>query len=91
MNEINYILPELFISISIMGLLMIGVFKKNSENLIYKLTMIVFLISFILLFNHPVHLSHSLFNESYKIDYLSTLMKSITLLSIFFVMSTYQV
>ena len=90
MNEINYILPELFISISIMGLLMIGVFKKNSENLIYKLTMIVFLISFILLFNHPVHLSHSLFNESYKIDYLSTLMKSITLLSIFFVMTTSQ-
>ena len=32
MNVINYIIPELFISISIMGLLMIGVFKKNSEN-----------------------------------------------------------
>ena len=90
MNEINYILPELFISISIMSLLMIGVFKKNSENLIYKLTIIVFLISFILLFNHPVDLLYTLFNENYKIDYLSTLMKSITLLSIFFVMISSQ-
>ena len=86
MNEINYILPELFIIISIMGLLMIGVFKKNSENLVYNLTMIVFLISFILLFNHPFNLTHTLFNENYKIDYLSSFMKSITLISIFFVM-----
>ncbi len=86
MNEINYILPELFLSLSIMVLLMIGVFKNNSANLVYKLTLFVFLISFILLFNYPIEEFTELFNNNYKIDYLSKLMKAITFITVFFVM-----
>ena len=86
MGQINYIFPELFLSISIMALLMLGAFYKNSSNLIYQSSLIVFLITFLLIFNFPMEKNINLFNNSYKIDYFSILMKLITLLSGFFVM-----
>ena len=86
MDQLNLIIPELFLTISIMILLMIGVFYKNSFNLIFKLSMIVLLATFILLFNHSVDTSAKLFNNSYTIDYLSLFMKAITLVTCIFVM-----
>ena len=86
MGQINYIFPELFLSISIMALLMLGAFRKNSANLVYQSSLIVFLITFLLIFNFPTEKSINLFNNSYKIDYFSILMKLMTLLSGFFVM-----
>ena len=86
MDQINYIFPELFLSISIMALLMLGAFRKNSANLVYQSSLIVFLITFLLIFNFPTEKSINLFNNSYKIDYFSILMKLMTLLSGFFVM-----
>ena len=88
MSEINYIIPELFLSVSIMFLLMMGVFKKKSADLIYKLSILVFFISFILIFifqftlDQPFHL----FNDSYVVDYLSSFMKTLVLISTFFIM-----
>ena len=76
MDQINHIIPELFLSISIMTLLMIGVFYKNSSNFIYQSSLVVLLISFFLIFINPIDKSLFLFNNSYKIDYLSSLMKS---------------
>jgi len=86
MDQLNLIIPELFLTISIMILLMIGVFYKNSFNLIFKLSTIVLLVTFILLFNHSVDTSAKLFNNSYTIDYLSLFMKGITLVACIFVM-----
>ena len=40
MESLDLILPEIFISISIMFLLIVGVFKKNSSTLIYNLSTI---------------------------------------------------
>ena len=37
MENLQLIIPEIFISITIMVFLIIGVFKKNSSNLIYNL------------------------------------------------------
>ncbi len=88
MTNLNLIFPEIFISIAIMFLLIVGVFKKNSSNLIYNLTVISSLIALALTFNYPIETKHSLFNESYKIDYLSTFMKILTLVSGIFVMLT---
>ena len=86
MEQLNLIIPELFLTTSIMILLMIGVFYKNSFNLIFKLSTIVLLATFILLFNHSVDTSAKLFNNSYTIDYLSLFMKAITLVACIFVM-----
>jgi NADH-quinone oxidoreductase subunit N len=69
-----------------MILLMIGVFYKNSFNLIFKLSTIILLATFILLFNHSVDTSAKLFNNSYTIDYLSLFMKALTLVACIFVM-----
>ena len=43
MDQLNLIIPELFLTTSIMILLMLGVFYKNSFNLIFKLSTIVLL------------------------------------------------
>ena len=43
MDQLNFIIPELFLTASIMILLMIGVFYKNSFNLIFKLSVIILL------------------------------------------------
>ena len=86
MEQLNLIIPELFLTTSIMILLMLGVFYKNSFNLIFKLSTIVLLATFILLFNHSVDTSAKLFNNSYTIDYLSLFMKALTLVACIFVM-----
>ena len=86
MDQLNLIIPELFLTTSIMILLMIGVFYKNSFNLIYKLSVIILLATFILLFNHSIDTSAKLFNNSYTIDYFSLFMKVLTLIACIFVM-----
>ena len=88
MTNLNLIFPEIFISLAIMFLLIVGVFKKNSSNLIYNLTIVSLLIVLALTLNYPIETELSLFNESYKIDYLSTFMKILTLVSGVFVMLT---
>ena len=44
MNNLNFISPEIFISLSIMFLLILGVFKKKSSNLIHYLSIVSLLI-----------------------------------------------
>ena len=80
MNNLNYILPEIFISLSIMFLLILGVYKKNSSNLIHNFSMGLLLITGILVLNNPLETNITLFADSYIIDNLSSLMKIITIL-----------
>ena len=49
-NNLNIMFPEIFLSLSIFSILMIGVFIKKSFNLIFNLTslIIIFTISIIL-------------------------------------------
>ncbi|MBC8294779.1 MAG: NADH-quinone oxidoreductase subunit N, partial [Pelagibacterales bacterium] len=85
MINLNFIYSEIFLSLSIMILLIIGVFKKNSSNLIYNLSIISLLGCLALIFNFPISKNVELFNNSYKIDYLSSFMKILTILSGIFV------
>ncbi len=88
MENIELILPEIFISIAVMFFLILGVYKKNSSKLIYNLSTISLLILFALLFNlYPLSES-SIFGNSYKIDKLATFMKMLTIISGIFVMLT---
>jgi len=88
MENLQLIIPEIFISITIMVFLIIGVFKKNSSNLIYNLSTITLFIMFALIFNLSSLQDASLFNNSYKIDKLSNFMKLLTFGSGIFVMLT---
>ena len=87
MNNINLVLPEIFISLSIMFLLVLGVFKKNSSKLVYNIALLVLLFSIIIILNETYSIDRiTLFNDSIVIDYMSSLMKIITLVSAFFVL-----
>ena len=86
MDKINLIYPELLIAISIMFLLMYGVFVKKSATTVYNLSSIFLFGSLILMLSYPIETNWSLFNNSYQIDYLSTLMKILTLIFGIFVL-----
>ncbi len=88
MENFQYILPEIFISVSIMLFLLVGVFKKNSANLIYNLSNISLVILLALIINLSSLDTIYLFNESYLIDNLSNYMKIILVGSGIFVMLT---
>ncbi len=85
MHSIIYILPEIFLSLAIMFLLMLGVFVKKSFNLVYLLTILSLLFAVALVLNQPDDAFSNftiikIFNESYIIDKLSIFMKVLTLL-----------
>ena len=86
MENLNLILPEIFISLTIMLFLIIGVFKKKSSSLIYNLTTISLVILLAIVFNLNSIPETALFNASYKIDNLSNFMKIIMIVSGIFVM-----
>ena len=87
-NNLNFIYPEIFISLSIMFLLLLGVFKKKSSNLIYNLSIVFLIFTLALIFNYPPQSNVNLFNDSYKIDYFSSFMKILTISSGIFVLVT---
>ena len=88
MENFQYILPEIFISVSIMLFLLIGVFKKNSASLIYNLSNISLVILLALIINLNSIDTAYIFNNSYLIDNLSNYMKIILVGSGIFVMLT---
>ena len=85
MQTIVYILPELFLSIAIMFLLMLGVFIKKSFKLVNLLTILGLIFAIVLVLNQPNEII-KIFNESYIIDKLSIFMKVLTLLFCLFVL-----
>ena len=85
MQTIVYILPELFLSIAIMFLLMLGVFIKKSFKLVNLLTILSLIFAIALVLNQPNEII-KLFNGSYIIDKLSIFMKVLTLLFCVFVL-----
>ena len=87
MENLQLLLPEIFLSLSIMFLLILGVFKKNSSKLIQNLSLIILIITAVVTFNETIGISNTkLFNDSIIIDYFSSLMKIITLLAAFLVL-----
>ena len=85
MQTIAYILPELFLSLAIVSILMVGVFIKKSFKLVYLLTIISLIFAIALVLNQPDEII-KIFNESYIIDKLSIFMKILTLIFCLFVL-----
>ena len=87
MENLNLVLPEIFISLSIMFLLVLGVFKKDSSKLIFNISLLVLLITATITLNETSNINRTtLFNNSVVIDYMSSLMKIITLIGAFLVL-----
>ena len=86
MDDLNFIYPELFISLTIMFLLLLGVFKKNSQNLIHNISVGSLLITGVLIYNNRIEENIFLFNSSYVVDDLSLFMKILTVVGGAFVL-----
>ncbi len=87
MINLNFILPEIFISLSIMFLLLLGVFKKNSSDIVHNLAVGSLLITGVFIYNNSSNQYISLFNGGYVVDQLSSFMKILTILGGAFVLS----
>ena len=82
MENLNLVLPEIFISLAIMFLLILGVFKKDSSKLIHNFSLIILLITGGIIFNETLTVENILlFNGSIVIDYLASFMKFITIIA----------
>jgi|TARA_B110000444_G_scaffold83727_1_gene79072 NADH-quinone oxidoreductase subunit N len=88
MENLYFVLPEIFVSLSIMFLLILGVFKKDSSVLIHNISLVILFIATVIIFNETVKIEKMfLFNGSVVIDYLSSFMKMITLIAAFIVLA----
>ena len=87
-TDIYYVIPEIFISLSLMFLLLLGVFKKNGTSIVYSLSILILIISIPLILNVPSTDELLVFNKSYKIDYLSSFVKILIVISTLFVLLT---
>ncbi len=87
MENLELVFPEIFLSLSIMFLLIFGVFKKDSSILVHNISLFTLLITAVITFNETLGINKAtLFNDSIIIDYLSSFMKIITLLAAFLVL-----
>jgi len=85
MENINLILPEIFLSISIFTTLLIGVFFKNSYNLVTNITYII-IISLLLIIFNSFNESGNLFSNSFVSNSFTNFFKVLILLGTLFVM-----
>jgi NADH-quinone oxidoreductase subunit N len=87
MENLNLVLPEIFISLSIMFLLVLGVFKKDSSKITFNISLLVLLIASIITLNETFSINRvTLFNNSVVVDPMASLMKIITLIGAFLVL-----
>ena len=87
LNNLNILLPEIFLTLSIFSALMIGVFIKNSFNLIFNLSSIIILITIALIFNNSNN-SEKIFLDSFSRDAYSNFFKILILFSSLFVLNS---
>ena len=78
MQTIIYILPELFLSLSIISILMLGVFIKKNFKILNLLVVFSLIFTIALTINQPNELK-LIFNNSYIIENFSILMKVLIL------------
>ena len=89
-NNINIMLPEIFLSLSIFSILMIGVFIKKSFNLIFNLTSIIIIVTITIILTNPNN-EEKIFLESFTRDAFSNYFKILILVSSLFVLNSSKI
>jgi len=87
LNNLNILLPEVFLTLSIFSILMIGVFIKNSFNLIFNLSSIILIITIGVIFNASNN-QEKIFLDSFTRDGFSNFFKIVILISSLFVLNS---
>ena len=90
MNNINIMLPEIFLSLSIFSVLMIGVFIKKSFNLIFNLTSLIIIATISIILTNPNN-EEKIFLDSFTRDAFSNYFKILILVSSLFVLNSSKI
>ncbi len=88
-ENIQILYPEIFLSLSILIILMIGVFIKNSYNLVTNLTFLTLLVLIAILLNKKGNTL--IFSEAFISDSFSIFIKILILISSLFILYSSQV
>jgi NADH-quinone oxidoreductase subunit N len=86
-NSLNILFPEIFLSLSILSILMLGVFIKESFNLIFNLSSLIIIITIAIIFNNT-NSTEKIFLDSFVRDEFSNFFKILILISSFFVLNS---
>ena len=86
-DNLNILLPEIFLTLSIFSILMIGVFIKNSFNLIFNLTSLIIILTIAIILNSSNNVE-KIFLESFTRDSFSNFFKILILISSLFVLNS---
>ena len=87
LSNLSILLPEIFLTISIFSILMIGVFIKKSFNLVFNLSLIIIILTIAIILNGSNNIE-KIFLESFTRDAFSNFFKILILSSSFFVLNS---
>ena len=86
-NNLEIMFPEIFLSLSIFSILMIGVFIKKSFNIIFNLSSVIIIITIAIIFTSPNN-EEKIFLDSFTRDAFSNYFKILILLATLFVINS---
>ena len=86
-NNLYIMFPEIFLSLSIFSILMIGVFIKKSFNLIFNLSSLIIIITISIILTSPNNME-KIFLDSFVRDSFSNYFKVLILVSSLFVLNS---
>ena len=86
-DNLNIMLPEIFLSLSIFTILMIGVFIKNSFNIVFNLSSLIIIFTVAIILNNSNN-EVKIFLDSYTRDAFSNYFKILILISSLFVLNS---
>ena len=86
-NNLNILYPEIFLSLSIFTILMLGVFIKKSFNLVFNLSSLIIIITIAIILNNTNN-TEKVFLDSFVRDEFSNFFKILILISSLFVLNS---
>ena len=89
-NNLNILLPEIFLSISILSILMVGVFTKNSYNIVTKLSLLALIVTGFLITGHENKIT-KIFSDSFVINPFVNFIKLLIVISCVVILNYSQV
>ncbi len=89
-HNLSLLVPEIFLAIGIFFSLMVGVFKKNSYNLVTNLSLFILLVLVFLIFDKNQEV-YKIFSNSFIKDPLGNFLKILIVIGSFFVLIFSQV
>ena len=86
-HDLNILLPEIFLSLSIFTILMLGVFIRKSFNVVFNLTSLILILTIAIILNNS-NSTEKIFLDSFIRDAFSNYFKILILISSLFILNS---